>query len=75
MTPTGNQDVQLKSLMEKANEEAQYIIQGNTSQVETRHTVIISIFPRLAWPLTCMSITEKNSKIANNYYAPYYLPL
>jgi hypothetical protein len=62
MTPTGNQDEQLSTLLEKAETEARYITEGNTSEVETRHAVISSIFPRLAWSLPCMSITKDDSK-------------
>jgi hypothetical protein len=37
MMPTGNQDKQLKSNLEKAKTEARYITEGNISEVETQH--------------------------------------
>jgi hypothetical protein len=61
MTPTGNQDEQFQTMLDKSKEEARYIMEGNLSEVETRHAVVTSIFPRLAWPLPCMSITERDS--------------
>lgn len=62
MTPTGNQEEQLETMLIKAMDEAKYITEGNTSEVETRHAVVSAIFPRLSWRLPCMSITQEDSK-------------
>mmetsp|Transcript_17146 Transcript_17146/g.32463 ORF Transcript_17146/g.32463 Transcript_17146/m.32463 type:complete len:289 (+) Transcript_17146:2026-2892(+) len=62
MTPTGDQTEQLKEMYKKAQEEARYIQEGNISETETKHAVTTCIFPRLTWPLTCMSITQQQGK-------------
>jgi hypothetical protein len=62
MTPTGDQTDQLKSMSNKSYEEARNLRKGNLSEVETRHAVVSSIFPWLAWSLPCMSITQQESK-------------
>jgi exonuclease III len=62
MTPTGDQTEQIKEMYKKAKEEARYLQEGNISETETKHAVTACIYPRLAWPLTCMSITQKQGK-------------
>ena len=62
ITPTGNQDAQIQTMMEKSLEESRLLREGNLSEVDTRHAVVTSFFPRLSWPLPCMSITHQVSK-------------
>jgi hypothetical protein len=62
MCPTGESHDQIQAMMEIANREANLIRRGNINETDIRHAIVSSIFPRLNWPLPCMSISLKESK-------------
>lgn len=62
MTPTGDSNDQIASMLAKSKEEGQYIKRGNISPIETMHAIKTSVIPRLSWPLSCMSITKEEGK-------------
>jgi hypothetical protein len=63
MTPTGDHTEQIKSMQAKALEEARFLRLGSISETDTRHALITSIYPCLAWPLLCMSLSHTESKL------------
>jgi hypothetical protein len=62
MTPTGNFQDQLDSMLNIAIKEARHLTRGQLSETDTRQAVVTSIIPRLTWPLPCMSISPAEGK-------------
>lgn len=62
MCPTGDFYDQLLAMKDISSSEAALICQSNISETDLWHAIKSSIFPRLSWPLPCMSISLRESK-------------